>query len=90
MKYVADFDTKIAGIPCGITVTHYTYVKPWGGSVYTCPSELDYYGYTEFDYIVLDRKGYKAEWLANKLTSDDDKRILIEYVDNCLINEYDD
>ena len=32
---------------------------------------MDYYGYTEFDYAILDRKGYKAAWLEKKMTAAD-------------------
>lgn len=79
MKQLADFSTTIAGIPCGILVESYLSVPPWKGSVYDCPSNLDYYGYTEFEFTVLDRKGYVADWLAKKLTDDDFTRIQEEY-----------
>jgi hypothetical protein len=36
---------------------------------------LDYYGYTESEWEVLDRKGYKAAWLERKLSSKDESRI---------------
>ena len=70
------FATKIAGIPCNIDVTHYTVVKP---NYNTWDSDLDYYGYTEFEFVVYDRKGYRAAWLAKKLTDDDLERIENEY-----------
>lgn len=61
----------IDGIPCLIGVTYFKQVKPWKGSVESCPSDLDFYGYTESDFIILDRKGYKADWLEKKLTGAD-------------------
>lgn len=79
MKQSADFDTTIAGIPCGIKVFSYNRQEPWSGSAYTCPSSDDYYGYVEFDFIVLDRKGYEAYWLYEKMTENDENRILKEY-----------
>jgi len=79
MKLVPTFTSYIAGIPCGILVNHHEVIQPWSGTVSTCPSDLDYYGYTEFDFTVLDRKGYYADWLTKKLTDEDEKRILNEY-----------
>ena len=79
LRQTPDFETTIAGIPCGIKVLFYKYHKPWRGSIRSCPSDLDYYGYTEFEYMVLDRKGYEAEWLRNKMTSADEDRILREF-----------
>jgi hypothetical protein len=79
MKLKPTFSTHIASIPCGVLVTQYELVLPWSGVPNECPSDLDYYGYTEFDFTVLDRKGYPASWLANKLTESDRDRILKEY-----------
>lgn len=79
MKQSADFDTHIQGIPCGIKVLLYKYHEPWRGSIESCPSEEDYYGGEDFEYTVLDRKGYEAEWLRNKMTPADEDRILREY-----------
>lgn len=78
-RQTPDFETTIAGIPCGIKVLLYMHHKPWRGSIGSCPSDLDYYGYTEFEFTVLDRKGYEANWLRNKLTDGDEQRILREY-----------
>lgn len=58
----------LAGIPCLIKVEHYIKVSPWRGSPHTCPSSDDYYGYEEADWEICDRKGYKAQWLAKKIT----------------------
>jgi hypothetical protein len=79
MKQSADFDTHIQGIPCGIKVLLYRHQDPWRGSAHTCPSSEDYYGYTDFEYVVLDSKGYEADWLRNKMTTTDEERILTEY-----------
>ena len=59
---------KISGIPCLIRISYYVRVRPWRGSTQTCPSSDDYYGYTDCDWEVCDRKGYLAPWLAKKLT----------------------
>lgn len=66
------FEYKISGIPCKIRVDSVRHVK--GLYSYNAPSDLDYYGYTEIEYTVLDRRGYPAQWLARKVndTLDDE------------------
>ena len=76
-----DFESTIAGIPCGIVVDYYVCVPPFQGSAHLCDSSDDYYGFTEFEYTVLDRKGYKAAWLEAKATSKDGDRLCEEYRD---------
>jgi hypothetical protein len=63
--YIAEIETTVAGIPCIIGVTEYSSVA--GDS--RADSDWDYYGYTECDWQVLDRRGRPAPWLAKKLTS---------------------
>jgi hypothetical protein len=58
-------ETTICGIPCRVKVTHRAVVKP----NFRAESDWDYRGYTELEYEVLDRKGYKAPWLERKLNS---------------------
>lgn len=76
VKYVLEFETRIAGIPAMIGVTYFHNQPPWRGSAHTAPSDLDYYGYFELEYDVLDRRGRPAPWLERKL--DDDARIEIQ------------
>lgn len=64
-------ESRVQGIPCLIEVTTLTVVRPWRGSAQSCPSSDDYYGYSEVEFNVLDRKGYKAAWLEHKMTDDD-------------------
>lgn len=65
--YIAVIESKTAGIPCLLGVTHYRYTAP----TTTCralavsPDEID--GDIELDYDILDRKGNTAEWLERKL-----------------------
>lgn len=59
----------VAGIPCLIGVASFTKVPPWRGSPWTCPSDWDYYGYTDMEWEVLDRRGRRADWLARKLNA---------------------
>lgn len=74
-------ESRIQGIPCLIEVTTLSVVKPWRGSIDKCPSSDDYYGYTEVEFNVLDRKGYKAPWLEKKMSVNDLKRIESEILE---------
>ena len=65
----------VKGIPALVHVTTYKRVPPWRGSARSCPSADDYYGYTELEYQLHDRKGYPAEWLERKLDEDAEIRI---------------
>ncbi len=73
MTYIADINTRIAGIPCLVRVTHFHRVQ--GSYSYNAASDMDYHGYTESDWEVCDLRGRKADWLAQKLTSKDVERI---------------
>ena len=73
--YTDQFDHSISGIPCQIGVTHFFRQAPWRGSAHTCPSSDDYYGITEMEYDVLDRRGRPAEWLERKMTYADRESI---------------
>ena len=64
-------NTRIAGIPCQIQVNSFNRVP---GS-YQADNDLDYYGYVECAWSVLDRNGRKAAWLERKLTEADRMRI---------------
>ena len=73
VSYLAEIETHVAGIPCIVGVVDYH--RERGSYSYNAASDLDYYGYTEAAWEVLDRRGRKAEWLARKLTNDDVSRI---------------
>ena len=60
------FEHKISGIPCLIEVSNITVVK--GSYSYNAASDLDYHGYTDFEYEVQDRRGCRADWLARKMS----------------------
>jgi hypothetical protein len=68
MSYIAEIETRIAGIPCIVGVTHFESVK--GSYSYHADSDWDYHGYTECEFEVLDRRGRKAAWLERKLTDE--------------------
>lgn len=77
MKYIAEIESKVAGIPCMIGVVHYVTVA--GNS--QADNEQDYYGYSESQWDVCDRSGRRAPWLEIKLTAADKARIESE-IDN--------
>jgi hypothetical protein len=73
--------TNIAGIPCQVELT-WIHSQPALGPM--CDSDWDCYGYTDIEFDVLDRKGYKAPWLERKMTLADKQRIdeeLLETLD---------
>lgn len=77
-RYNGDFDTRVAGIPCQVDVTFYSSPLPMritgSGFGDADPPEAE-----EFEFRLLDRKGYPAPWLERKMTEDDEVRILEEY-----------
>jgi len=58
--------TRIAGIPAKVGVTHI--YRQRGSFLQNEVSDLDYHGYVEFDYDILDMRGKRAVWLERKLT----------------------
>ena len=58
--------TRIAGIPAKVGVTHI--YRQRGSFLQSEVSDLDYHGYLQFDYEVLDMRGKRAVWLERKLT----------------------
>ena len=56
------FNTRVGGIPCKCEVTYYSAGSPmrvYGSGFGDCdPPEPE-----EFEYQLLDRKGYPAKWL---------------------------
>lgn len=66
MNYIAEIETRVAGIPCLIGVIDFTRVR--GSFSYNAASDYDYYGYTESEWDVCDSRGRKAPWLERKLT----------------------
>ena len=65
MSHIATIETKVAGIPCLIGVFSYRKVK--GSFTRSAFSDMDYHGYVESEWELLDRKGYKATWLERKM-----------------------
>ncbi len=76
MKYtnsIADVRSEVAGIPCIVAVTYYDCGHDDGGRFLS-----------NIDWVLCDRKGYKAAWLEKKLTVKEASRIndeVIEYME---------
>lgn len=73
-------ESRISGIPCIIQIDEFNKVSKWKGSIMNCYSSDDYYGYYEIEFTVLDRKGYKADWLEKKMKDSDVERIQKEII----------
>lgn len=72
-SYIAEIETRVAGIPCIIGVVDYSSTA--GSYSYNAASDWDYYGYSESEWEVCDRRGRPAPWLARKLTSSIEREI---------------
>jgi hypothetical protein len=66
-NYIAEIETRVAGIPCIIGVVDYSSTS--GSYNRNAASDWDYYGYSESEWEVCDRRGRPAPWLTRKLTS---------------------
>ena len=78
---LAKFNSRVAGIPCQIEVTHYLRIKG-GGCRWLADSPEDYFGFTECDFAIMDRSGRPAAWLEKKLTDSDRGRIETEVIEH--------
>jgi hypothetical protein len=70
-----EIKTQVCGIPCIAKVTHYYQQDAHRGSADSCESDLDYYGYIDCEFDILDRRGRPAAWLERKLSDKDRERI---------------
>ena len=75
---MSEIATRVAGIPCIARVTYLRRQPPWRGSPQTCDSDIDFYGYDECEFEILDQRGRPAPWLAKKLTEAEGERITEE------------
>jgi len=73
-----ELETRISGIPCVVRLEHYRKQEPLGPGA---SSDVDCYGYTEYDLVVLDRRGRVAPWLQRKMTEQEENRIILEFED---------
>lgn len=66
--YLAEIEARAAGLPCLLGVTHYFERSPDHGSR---DSDMDYRGFVEVEWELLDRRGNPASWLMKKVSADE-------------------
>ena len=76
-SYIEEVPFTLGGIPCLIGVISCTIVEPNSRA----DSDMDYYGYTETEWDILDRKGYRAKWLDYKIDDDAKEEIEVAIVE---------
>ena len=86
MKYTPDFETRVCGIPCGVVIDRY-HRTPATHS-YRAETPEEYYGDLEIEYFLVDRKGYKADWLQNKMDQYDKEELEIQITQHQETEEY--
>lgn len=67
-EFIETIDARVCGIPCLIGIESYQHQAP---DYRSRDSDWDYYGWTESEWSVLDRRGRHARWLERKLTQKD-------------------
>jgi hypothetical protein len=72
-RETADMETTVLGIPCGVVVDSYSaprpaYIGKFPGAGFgdAEPPEPE-----EIEWHLIDRKGYRADWLAERMTDAD-------------------
>ena len=66
-RHTADFDADVQGIPCGVAVTWF---QP----------AMDEHECDEMTLVLMDRNGYRADWLEAKCTPIDWGRLEIQAI----------
>ena len=68
-RLCADFETTVAGIPCGVVITSYSGARPWRQHTFSGagPGDCDPPEYEEVEWLLVDSKGYPAGWLEEKM-----------------------
>ena len=77
VRRTPDFTTTVYGIPCGVVVE--CYIPATMGNLFALPEDCYPPEPSEFEFYLVDRRGYKAEWLMDKLTDEDNARLEREY-----------
>ena len=82
-RLCADFETTVAGIPCGVVITSYSGARPWRQHTFSGagPGDCDPPEYEEVEWRLVDSKGYPAEWLEEKMNDNDLTRITCECIE---------
>ena len=65
----ADFETTVAGIPCGVVITSYSGARPFRQHTFAGagPGDCDPPEYEDVEWRLVDGDGYPAGWLEEKM-----------------------
>ena len=72
-RLCADFETTVAGMPCGVVITSYSGARPWRQHTFSGAGPGD-----DVEWRLVDSKGYPAAWLEEKMNDNDVTRITCE------------
>ena len=77
---------RVRGIPCLIRVTDYSYQR----SDHRCTdSDVDYHGFEDVDFEVLDQRGRPAPWLERKMSASDEDSVRCFLLDKAFLARQD-
>ena len=67
------FETVVCGIPCGVVVDTYSAPRPWRQHTFrgAGPGDCDPPEPEGMEWHLIDRTGYRAEWLERKMNAND-------------------
>jgi len=82
-RLCADFETTVAGIPCGVVITSYVGARPFRQHTFAGagPGDCDAPEDEDVEWRLVDSKGYPAGWLEEKMNDNDVTRITCECID---------
>jgi len=82
-RLCADFETTVAGIPCGVVITSYSGARPWRQHTFSGagPGDCDPPEYEDVEWRLVDSKSYPAAWLEEKINDNDVTRITCECIE---------
>ena len=79
----ADFETTVAGIPCGVVITSYVGARPFRQHTFAGagPGDCDAPEDEDVEWRLVDGDGYPAQWLEEKLNDDDATSITCDCIE---------
>ena len=79
----ADFETTVAGIPCGVVITSYVGARPFRQHTFAGagPGDCDAPEDEDVEWRLVDSKRYPAGWLVDKMRNADERRIERESIE---------
>ena len=68
-RLCADFETTVAGLPCGVVITSYVGARPFRQHTFAGagPGDCDPPEYEDVEWRLVDGDGYPAGWLEDKM-----------------------